>query len=820
MPVRRSGTFVLAAATLTLETALTRVFALSQGHHFSFMAISIGLLGLGAGGTWLTLWPQIVPGLSQERFREPDRALALVALGFAATTLGGYVTVNVVPFDMYRIAWQGVQILYLMIDYLALTLPFFCSGLAIGLALRTAKAGRELYAANLLGSACGCLIALGALTWLGASGTVVLSAAAGCVAAGLYAWERSRRRIGQRTAVLACGLGALVLSGVAWVRPAWLEVRLSPYRALSYALQYPGARVLSSRWNAFSRVDIVESEAIHVSPGLSLGYLGQVPLQRGLYVDAHAQAPILSAGPNEVAGWVDHLPLSLAYRLRPQADVLVLEPGGGLDVAAALSQGAEHVTAVASNPLEIDAVRRYGSGLYADPKVQVIPQSPRSYVRGERGPDGARYAVIDLALNDAQRTAVSGGYALAEETRYTVQAFVDFLSLLEPGGVLVVQRWLQTPPSESLRAWGIAAAALRESGDGRPEDSLVAIRSWSTMLIVAKKGAFLASELDIVRRFCAERQFDLVYLPDLRPEEANRYNVHEGAPYYRAYRDLLPADRQVEFYRAQAYDVRPPTDDWPFFHHLFRWRQMPEVLQALGHTWQPFGGGGYLVLLALLGIATLTSTALIVLPSAFARRLPGKTSGVSRGRILAYCGCLGVAYLAVEIPLIQRFVLFLDHPTTAFAIVVSVLLAASGVGSTLAGRLRARWAIPLLVAYVLALSAALPAVSDAFLGRTLAIRILVATALLAPLGLLMGTPFPAALGLLGERAPGLIPWAWGINGCTSVIVSILAALIALNWGFSAVLLLATSAYLLAWRLWMTIDRPRPESRARKRISVQ
>jgi hypothetical protein len=208
----------------------------------------------------------------------------------------------------------------------------------------------------------------------------------------------------------------------------------------------------------------------------------------------------------------------------------------------------------------------------------------------------------------------------------------------------------------------------------------------------------------------------------------------------------------------------------------------------------------------LLGIATLASMVMIVLPSAFTRRSLDEGGRVSRGPILIYFGCLGVAYMAVEIPLIQRFVLYLDHPTTAFAIIVSVLLTASGVGSLLARRLRVRWAIPLLVAYVLALSASLSVLSGLFLGRSLVTRSLVASALLAPLGLLMGIPFPAALELLRERAPSLIPWAWGVNGCTSVIVSILAALIALSWGFSAVLALASVAYLLAWGIWMAVDR--------------
>jgi hypothetical protein len=378
--------------------------------------------------------------------------------------------------------------------------------------------------------------------------------------------------------------------------------------------------------------------------------------------------------------------------------------------------------------------------------------------------------------------------------------------VLRPDGLLVVQRWLQTPPSESVRAWGLAVAALQESGWSRPEESLVAIRSWSTMLILVKKGVFQASELSAIRQFCAEQQFDLVYLPGLQPQEVNVHNVYQGAPYYHAFRDLLSAERGAAFYGRQVYDVRPTTDARPFFFHFFRWRQMPQIWQQLGRTWQPFGGGGYLVLLAMLGVATVAFGAAILLPLVLSKRAPAEVVGLPRGAVVGYFACLGIAYLAVEIPLIQRLVLFLDHPTIAFAVVVSVLLVSSGVGSLLSRRLCVRWAIPLLVAYLWVLSASLAGISDLLLGRPLLARVWLIAVLLVPLGVLMGVPFPAALDLLHGEGSGLIPWAWGINGCTSVIASIVTALIALSWGFGSVLTLAAAAYLLAWAMWMALRR--------------
>jgi hypothetical protein len=225
-----------------------------------------------------------------------------------------------------------------------------------------------------------------------------------------------------------------------------------------------------------------------------------------------------------------------------------------------------------------------------------------------------------------------------------------------------------------------------------------------------------------------------------------------------------------------------------------------DLWRALGRTWQPFGGGGYLVLLALWVIALIASAVLIVVPVAVASRRAG--GGLAPGSVpaLAYFGCLGVAYLAVEIPLIQRLVLLLDHPTHAFALVAGVLLVASGGGSLMARRLRARWAIPSLALYALLVLWALQPLSDWALGWPLTARAAISAALLAPLGLLMGVPFPAGLAYLRRRSLGLVPWAWGVNGCASVVTSVSAALIALRWGFGAVLGLGGVAYWVAWGL--------------------
>ncbi len=778
------GVLILSAAGLAFEVALTRVFALAQWYHLAFMSVSLALLGFGASGAALSLWRGAAACLRAA----PARVLARLAALFSLGVLFSYLVVNHLPFDAYRIAWDRTQLFYFALYYLSLALPFFFGGLAVGglLAVRPELAAR-VYAANLAGSALGCLIALGALPLLGGAGTILFCAALGGLAALVLAWRLRRAR-------WCYGALFLALAGLTVASPDWLAIRLSPYKSLCQMERFPDARLVFQRWNAYSRVDVLESRSVRAVPGLSLGYLGPLPPQHGLFVDGDGLSGIVDLAASDgplLAALSDSLPTALAYRLRPAARALVLEPRGGLDVLVALQSGAASVTAVESNDLAVAAVRAFGGGLYDDPRVTPVVVGGRSYLR--RSP--ARYDVIHLALTGSYRAVTSGAYSLSEDYLFTEEAFADYLAHLNAGGLLVLSRWLQAPPSESLRAWALAVTAVENSGAAQPAQQLVAIRSWAASTILLKNGAWTASEIAVVKDFCAARSFDLVYYPGMIEAEANRFAILEQPIYYRAFNELLTTADRDRFYTRYSFAVRPPTDDRPFFFHFFTWRQTPAILETLGQTWQPFGGSGYLVLVALLALTALASAAFILLPLALRR---SERPGGPKARVLAYFALLGLGYLFVEIPLMQRFILFLDQPVYAFAAVLFGLLLSSGLGSAVASRLPLRPALLLLAVAILLYPLVLPVGFARLLGWPLAARLAATVVALSPLGLLMGVPFPQGVAWLERRSPDLIPWAWGVNGCASVIASVLAAMLALSAGFSWVLVAGAACYGLAW----------------------
>lgn len=804
------GLFFLSAATLAFEINLTRLFSVAQFYHFAFMIVSVALLGYGISGTALTLIRPIPR-------QDSGRALTWLCLGSSLTIQAAYIVTNWLPFDSYTITLGWKQPAILILHYFVLALPFFFNGLATGVLLTAfPRQSRNTYAVNLCGSALGCILSFFLPSYFGGEGMVAFCSGLSLLSAWMTGYGRrpihpitSRDRL-QIAALLLLGVGLAVWDGADlgnWLithTPSRLTaIHLSPYKSLSYALQYPDAEVVYRKWNSYSRVDLVSSSGFHALPGLSFRYLERLPVERGLFVDGDDLNPVILS--MEDADFLDYLASAVAYRLRPGARVLVLEPRGGVDILAGLRLGAKHVTAVEANPLIVEAAGE----VYRLPNVDAILENGRSFLRRTT----QEYDLIFLSLIASFHPIRSGAYSLSEDFRYTLESFSDALNRLNPEGLLVVTRWIQDPPSECLRTFTTAVETLEKDG-GNPRAQIVAYRSYNTMTFLVKKTPFTSPELDTIRHFALERAFDLVYAPDIRPEETNRFSVLPNSIYYQTFIDYLDSEPRETFYRRYPFDVSPSTDDHPFFNHFFKWSQLPTVISEIGKTWQPFGGVGYLVVVILLAVSMLLSGIIVLLPAVFKRERDasieqkpvGHTKHLRLG-ILLYFAFIGLAYLLVEIPLIQRYTLYLGHPAYALAVVLFSLLLFSGLGSSQSQRLSIQVALGILVLLIWASPVVYQWIDQSTLLLSLSGRVLVAFISLSPLGLLMGIPFPAGLEQATRlgAARYLIAWAWAVNGAASVISSVLAALLAISFGFSWVLRIGAISYLgalLVMAVWL------------------
>lgn len=801
MPRSRVGLFTLggvaasSASGLVFEIALTRVFAVTQFYHFAFLIVSMALLGIGAAGSLLTVFPKLRAG-------GPPRWACLAALQGVAT-LGAYHVTNRLPFDSFAIAWDRRQILYLVISYLALAVPFLFGGLIVGILLtgidqRESIAPHMIYGGSLVGSGLGCVVAVVGLDLLGGEGTIVLAAAMAMAAAVGFAMLAEHRWL----IVAASAAVAVAMTGPAMLAPGLLEMNLSPYKGLSGALRYPGATVVATEWDRGTRIDVVRSDGIRSFPGLSFAYSGIPPTQGGVTFDGDDLSPIPLTAPED-AQFARHMLTALPWLLRPGAETLILEPRGGLDVLIALAGEAAAVTAVEPHGAVVDVIRDEGRTVYDDSRVTVVVDDPRTFVEGT----GERFDVIDLALTTPYRPVTSGAYSLTEDYRITVEAFENYLERLEPAGILMASRWVQTPPSEETRLLGVAAAALRASGID-PAATVVMLRNYSNSLLLVQPDGWSAADIAAVGAFADEQRFDLVAMPGLDPSHTNRYNVIPDENYSTLAAELLTSADPNALYVRYVFDITPPTDDHPFFGHYFKWSQASQVLDTMGHTWQPFGGAGFLVLVAFLALATISSLVLIVAPLAVRRRAGGvrRTAAALRWWTFGYFGSLGLAFLLVEIPLIQLYILLVGHPTTAFALVLFAVLFASGIGAMASTRIPWVPGAVILTAVSMACPFLIHFFTPLVLPAPLAVRIVAGAAAIAPLGFLMGIMFPHGISHLRQWAPRLVPWAWGINGTVSVVSSAVAAILALALGFSAVLMVGAAGYAAATLLALTADR--------------
>jgi len=767
---------LISAGSLVYEISLTRIFAVQQFHHFAFLVVGMAVMGIAASGFLIAIRPSSPPA-------------SHLALGYCGAVLLAYLIINLLPFDSYSIAWDRQQVWILILYFLASGGPFIFTGWAVGAALASASGeSHRLYAASLIGSGAGCLMALAGMEWLGGVGAIGLSITLGLFAAAVFSV-----RFPARVSLLALGTLTLIIFILA---PHWLRLRLSPYKPLSTIELVPGAELTYSRWSASSRVDVIESRSIHVFPGLSLSASGELPIQAGLFVDGEGPQPITNLSPDDptIHNLASHMPGALAYVLRQDRAALILNPGAGLSPLLALASGAGHVTIATDNPLVTEVLEStylgYSQGLYSHTRLTVSPRSSR----GLLSLADKHYAVIEFALSDSFHPVTSGAFSLSENFLLTKESVIQAWSRLSIDGLLVITRWVETPPSESARAWSTMISALRETGISDIQSHTIAYRGMRTATMIASRRAFTDDELAVVRSFLQENGFDALVLPNLEADEVNRFNVLPEPVYHQLYANLLE-DPETTI-RDYPFNLTPPRDTQPYFFHFFRWRQTSDVLATLGKFWQPFGGSGYFVLLGLLVLMFLLGVPLIIAPLYILRRR--STTTIPRAAMLLYFGSLGAGYLLIEIPLIQSLGLPLDQPALALAAVLFILLLASGLGSLLSPRLSLRPALFILVLTISVLTIAFPTFVQWILPLPLYARIALSILILFPLGVFMGVPFASGLAHLEINSSELIPWAWAINGALSGVSGVLAAMVSLSLGFQATLFAGGLVYLAAW----------------------
>jgi len=785
--------FLISATGIAYQVALMRILSIAQWHHFAYMIISIAMLGFGASGTVLSLGRGLVRGREPAFFRG-----ALLAA--TPSLVACYALVQRIPFETFELTTQPGQAWYLLALYLVLAVPFFLIAccITLGFFLAPANIGR-LYFFNMAGSGLGALLVAGLLYRVAPAHLpyVLTFAAAGAFA--VAAWSGSHM---QRC--LRYGALAAVLAGV--FLPGTVPIRVSEYKGLSYILQMPDAEVVAERYSPLAQTTAVSSSMLRETPGQISNYpmaaMGNLPPQIGLYFDAGAVSPVHRfEGDLEPFAFLDYVTSALPYRLLDEPAVAVLGAGGGTDVLSALWHSAQSVTAVEVDPVVLDLVEtelaEFSGGLYRQPGVTPVIAEGRGFLQASED----RFDLIQLPLFGSFSAAAAGVLALNESYLYTVEALALFLDRLTDDGILAVNCWLKTPPRDAVKLFATAVEACERMGFEDPARHLVFIRSWNNATILVSRSPLTPARIEAVRAFSADRFLDLSHYPGITEEEVNQYTLLEEETYYQAARAILSPGREA-FYSDYPFYVRPATDDRPYFFRFLRWSVLPQLLRGEDMEWLPFVEWGYIVLMGTVAQSFAAGLVLILLPLVLLARRPA-LRGAS-GWTLVYFAALGLAFMFLEIAFIQIFMRFLAYPIYAVTVVLTSFLIFSGLGSLAAGHLRhlppprllaaAAGGIALFSACYLAF---LPGLFNAGAGWSDAAKILLSVLLLGPLAFCMGIPFPAGLQLVSDRANALVPWAWGVNGCMSVLGATLATFTAIHFGFQVLVTLAVALYLVA-----------------------
>ena len=684
--------------------------------------------------------------------------------------------------------------------------PSFARGSPLGSCWREGEVEFDrLYAADLIGAGVGCALFTLVIPVLGGAGSIIAAAGAGFVAASVIGWARAP--------ILALAGLALASISIPLAMVADHAMPISVIAEKKHPVQ-PDHAPIYTAWNAFSRVDVFNLPAVPEK--------GRPDAGHSILIDMGASGtaiPDLSGG---VSNYLQH---SASYRSncvpyvgKSNPKILIIGSGAGREVLEALYCGAGLITAVEINPIINDIVsdrtRTSWGGLFEQPQVRLVTEEGRSFIRRSN----EKFDVIISIQSMTDAAISSGALTMSESYLFTKEAFGDYLDHLSTDGVMLITR----PISQQIKLFATIREVFEARGLGNPAHHLISFegplapyghRLFNTGFLF-KKSPWAHDEFQTVANRLGIGHPELwfgqsaeIFYPSLKSET-------EPGTWASQFAEVLSASDLQTVYAAHREEIRPATDDRPFFNQSVRW----DSLKVSDFRWV-FRAGHFnpiaqpiteVMLVTMLVQTMLVASVLILFPLLhFAR---GSLQIPKPWGFLTYFAGLGLGFIMIEIVFIQRFLLFLGQPVYSFAVVLAGLLAFSGIGAFLVSRfqddvrtmLLPIFASLLMVLFLISITSQ-PIFSLA-LGLPLLWRVMIVIGMLAPIGILLGMPFPMGLLIVGEEAPAFVPWAWGVNGFFTVLGSIGASIVGMAFGFTAVLVFSGATYLSAFLAMTTPSR--------------
>jgi spermidine synthase len=838
-----------AGSVIALQIDVMRVFSVGSWAHFGSLVVSLAMLGFGLASAVMTV--------AKDWFARNWRLAATVSLAlFGPLAVAANLYVQHLGFNAIFLVSDPVQKWKLLAIFLAELAPFLAGAFFLGCVfLRSNRIFGRVYFADLAGAGlCGLVFLLAMYVFTPAN---LIVAPLGLWFLACLAWSFGP---GGRVALVPFLISGLIAFAGHFVAPQAFGLKTlatNDYKGVAYARKFPDAKKVYESASPFGFLEAYSSSYLHFAPGLSdnAGFnLPTMPANAylGLYIDGDGPIGIMRDLTDKETAYFHYLPMVYPYIIKSAPKTFVVQFGGGISTEVALHSGAKDVTVAEGNRAVLEAfhsdvIRKFTGDILS--KVRVIDYEGRHFLAHTN----ERFDVIDLSLADSVGLSNPGGFAITEKFSYTKEAMETYMRALAPGGVLSVTLWnKEEPPKSVLKLYATMAAAARQVDPAHLANSFFVASSYlSTATVLYKNGGFTPEEVGKLRAHSRAMSFDEIYSPGFvydssqtdstlagyieqifagaaggppaaQPGESTGSaadadappdNADDTPPAGKADDGVLPATvmgrlawhalisgQWPEIADRYVFNTRALTNDSPYFAAYVKTADLPRVLDRLELLQDEWG---YLLIWATLGVACLTAIALLVIPliwgwRAVFSRSPGKALTV------LYFACLGAGYIMVEVGLIAHFVMALGNPTISASVLITGMLVFSGLGALTSERAlpRMRTVMPILFIVVgimlILYGLYLGHVLDAVGAMAYPARLLICFLLIAPPAFLMGFPMPVAMTTLGRLGKDhMFVWAWGVNGCFSVIGAAAAPVIATNFGLAAVIEVAGLAYLLA-----------------------
>jgi spermidine synthase len=854
---------LVAGSIIALQIGIMRVFSVGSWAHFGSLVVSLAMFGFGLTSAVMCVgkgWFE----------RHWVGAVKYALLAFGPLMVACNLIAQQVPFNAIFLISDPMQKWRLFANFVLYFMPFLAGALYLGVVfLKARKSFNRVYFADLVGSGlCGLTVLL-AMYVFKPDDIVMAPLILWFIGAVLWFVALSDRRgIIVVTGVAVLSAVAHYALPPALGIP---KLAVSDYKGVSYARKFPDNKRTYERASPFGYMEVYSSSYLHFAPGQSDNAAFNVPRMPtnaylGLYIDSEGPSGIIKDLPAEETPYFRYLPMFYPYVLKQTPETFVVQFGGGISTAVALKSGSSHVTVAEGNPSVLTAfrddpgLRAFTNDVLRNPKITVIDYDGRLYVANT----DKRYDVVDLSLADSAGLSSPGGFSIVEKYSYTREAMAAYMRVLKPGGVLAVTLWnKEEPPKSVLKFYATMAAAARDVVGKDIAPNFFVVSSYlSTATVLYKQGGFTADDIAKLQAHTKAMSFDEIYSPGLKvdtsdlaqilqdyrdqfffqgeqadptapsekePSDKPPPGISGGAPGATPATEGAPPAPRVpatvlgrlawhhhvhggweKVADQYVFDTRVLTNHQPYFAAYIKVKDLlafTDRLELVQDEW------GYLLVWATLGIATVFALTLVLFPLAFGwRTIFHRYAG--KGGTLLYFLCLGLGYIIVEVGLISHFILALSNATVSASVLITGMLVFSGIGSFFSERYidRARTVMPRIFLAIFTLLALYAFTIDYALDwiGTLpyALRIVCCLLLIFPPAFLMGFPMPTAMTTLGRLGKDhMFLWAWGINGCFSVIGAALVPIVATSFGLPAVVLVGAFAYLVALPAFFSVLKP-------------